>query len=287
MISDLLNTLVFMKKHIRILFFLTQIFPLTLIGQTSVMSYNIRYDNPNDNENWWQNRKSEVARMINYYAPEIIGIQEGLNNQVKYLDSTLLGYKYVGVGRDDGKLKGEYTAIFYKTESIKALSTKTFWLSETPDKVSTGWDASMERIVTFGAFLNKKTNDTLYVFNCHYDHKGKVAQEKSTDLILKIIKDKKITNKKIILLGDFNSESYEVPIKKFQSLLVDNFNKKYVITYGPLGTFNQFKTDLEIKRRIDYIFTKNINVKEYIHIDDRRKNNLHLSDHLPVLIKIE
>lgn len=276
-----------MKKHIRILFFLTQIFPLTLLGQTSVMSYNIRYDNPNDNENWWQNRKSEVARMINYYAPEIIGIQEGLNNQVKYLDSTLLGYKYVGVGRDDGKLKGEYTAIFYKTESIKALSTKTFWLSETPDKVSTGWDASMERIVTFGAFLNKKTNDTLYVFNCHYDHKGKVAQEKSTDLILKIIKDKKITNKKIILLGDFNSESYEVPIKKFQSLLVDNFNKKYVITYGPLGTFNQFKTDLEIKRRIDYIFTKNINVKEYIHIDDRRKNNLHLSDHLPVLIKME
>lgn len=276
-----------MKKHIRILFFLSQILPLTLLGQTSVMSYNIRYDNPNDNENWWKYRKSEVAKMINYYAPEIVGIQEGLNNQVKYLDSTLIGYKYVGVGRDDGKFKGEYTAVFYKTERIKALSTKTYWLSETPDKVSIGWDASMERIVTFGEFLDKKTNDTLYVFNCHYDHKGEVAQKKSTDLILKIIKDKKITNKKIILLGDFNSQPNEAPIKKFESLMVDNYNKKHVTTYGPLGTFNQFKTDLEIKKRIDYIFTKNINVIEYIHIDDRRKNNLHLSDHLPVLIKIE
>ena len=276
-----------MKNYIYTLFFLSQIFPLVLFGQTSVISYNIRYDNPSDNENLWEYRKSEISQMINYYSPEIIGIQESLNNQVKYLDSTLLDYEYIGVGRGDGRSKGEYTAIFYKTERIKLLSTKTFWLSETPDVVSIGWDASMERIVTFGEFLDKKNYDTLYVFNCHYDHIGKVAKIKSTELILNIMENMGIANKKVILMGDFNSETDDEPIELFKTQMVDNYYKKGVITYGPLGTLNQFNPDIVIKKRIDYIFTKNIKVKEYIHIDDRRKNNLFLSDHLPVLMKIE
>jgi len=276
-----------MKKIFYTLIFLIQMFPLLSLGQTSMISFNIRYDNQNDNQNWWKFRKSEVSQMINYYSPEIIGIQEGLNNQIKYLDSTLSDYKYIGVGRDDGELKGEYAAIFYKTERIKLLSTKTYWLSETPDTVSIGWDASMKRIVTFGEFLDKKTNDTYYVFNCHFDHKGKISQLKSVELILNIIEDKGITNDKIILMGDLNCEQDEEPIELLKTEMVDNYNKKGVKTYGPLGTFNQFNPNIEINKRIDYIFTKNIKVKAYVHIDDRRKNNLLLSDHLPVLIKIE
>ena len=276
-----------MKNYIYAFFLLVQICPLALIGQTSIMSYNIRYDNPSDNENWWEYRKHDMSQMMTYYAPEIIGIQEGLNNQVKYLDSVLIDYSYVGVGRDDGKIKGEYTAIFYKTERMKLLTTQTYWLSETPESVSVGWDAAMERIVTFGKFLDVQTNDTLYIFNCHYDHIGKVARKKSTELLLGIMDEMSLADKKIILMGDLNCEPYDEPITLFKTEMVDNYNKKGVLTYGPLGTFNQFNTNSILDKRIDYIFTKNINVKAYRHIDDRKQNNLLLSDHLPVLIKFK
>tara|TARA_B100000963_G_scaffold60131_2_gene48088 strand:+ start:12177 stop:12506 length:330 start_codon:yes stop_codon:yes gene_type:complete len=78
------------------------------------MTFNIRYDNPKDNENWWEYRKSSVVQMFNFYSPEIIGIQEGLYHQLKYIKNSLPEYDYIGVGRDDGKTKGEYAAIFYK-----------------------------------------------------------------------------------------------------------------------------------------------------------------------------
>lgn len=276
-----------MKTYMYIVFFLVQIVPVTVFGQTAVMSYNLRYNNPKDQENWWEHRKSEVAEMISYYAPEILGIQEGLNSQVKYLDSTLLGYNYIGVGRDDGKQKGEYAAIFYKTESMTLLASKTYWLSETPDRVSVGWDASMERVVTFGKFLDKRSQDTLYVFNAHYDHKGKVARKKSTELILSVMDTMGIADKKVLLMGDLNSEPNNEPIKLFKTQMVDHYNQKGVITYGPTGTFHGFDTQGTLNKRIDYIFTKNVNAKAYIHIDDRRKNNLYLSDHLPVLLKME
>ena len=113
-----------MKKYSYIIFLLI---PLTLSSQTSIMSYNIRYSTQNDGENWWEFRKNEVAQLIDYYSPEIFGIQEGLENQVKYLDTFLSNYSYVGVGRDDGKLKGEYAAIFYKHERLKLISTKTYF----------------------------------------------------------------------------------------------------------------------------------------------------------------
>ena len=112
------------------------------------MTYNIRYNNPNDNENWWENRKEEVVHMIKYYHPDIFGIQEGLNDQVNYLNNSLPNYSYTGVGRDDGKEKGEYTAIFYNSDKFELINSKTYWLSNTPNKVSVGWDASMERITT-------------------------------------------------------------------------------------------------------------------------------------------
>ncbi len=225
--------------------------------------------------------------MIHYYSPEIIGIQEGLNHQVTHLDINLNNYKYVGVGRDDGQFKGEYTAIFYKAKRLKLLESKTYWLSDTPDMVSVGWDASMERIVTFAKFKNLKTNNILYVFNAHFDHIGKIAREKSAKLIIKIIKDKKILGNKVIVMGDLNCEPKDRPIEILKEFVEDTSQNKSVVTYGPSGTFNHFNSEMIINKRIDYILTKNIEVLKYIHLDDRRKNNLFLSDHLPVLIKIK
>ena len=276
-----------MKNYIYILLFLIQLIPLTVFSQTSIMSYNIRYSTQNDNENWWEHRKEEVAQLIDYYSPEILGIQEGLDKQVKYLDTFLSNYSYVGVGRDDGKLKGEYAAIFYKHERLKLISTKTYWLSETPDEISIGWDASFKRVVTFGEFYDIQTKDTLYVFNCHFDHKGKISRKKSAELILQIIEDKKITNKKVIVMGDLNCEPDDEPMKLLKVNLEDTYNSVGTVTYGPVGTFNEFNTEMLLQRRIDYILVKNIEVKEYRHIDDRRKNNLFPSDHLPIQIKFK
>ena len=268
-----------------ILISLLQLVPLILLSQTSVMSYNIRYATQNDNENQWEYRKEEVAKLIDYYGPEIFGIQEGLYNQVTYLDSVLQDYKYVGVGRDDGKMKGEYTAIYYKHDRFKLISTQTYWLSETPDRPSVGWDASMERIATFGEFYDVRTKDTLYVFNCHFDHIGKTSRKNSANLLLKIMDDRNIKHKKVLVLGDLNCEPMDEPMEILKTELTDTYTSQSTLTYGPYGTFNQFNSQMVLQKRIDYILVKNIEVQEYRHIDDRRKNNLYPSDHLPVQIK--
>jgi endonuclease/exonuclease/phosphatase family metal-dependent hydrolase len=251
------------------------------------MSFNIRYNNINDNENWWEHRKAEIVKTLNFYSPDLLGVQEGLNDQIKYLDSELVDYTYVGVGRDDGKLKGEYAAIFYKKKLFKLLGTKTYWLSETPETVSIGWDASMERIVTFAQFKDYRNGNILYVFNTHFDHIGKISRKKSAELILRIIKEEELEKKKIIVMGDLNSNPKELPIEILKTKLDDAYDKSIAQPYGPIGTFNGFDLNNKLNNRIDYIFTKNIDVLQYINIDDRRVNNLYLSDHFPVLIRID
>lgn len=274
-----------MKKFYPIIFLLLT--TLCLNAQNSIMSYNIRYNNPNDGENWWKNRKQEVAGMIKHYQPDILGVQEGLNDQVNYLDTVLVNYSFVGVGRDDGKKKGEYAAIFFNKTTIELLETKTYWLSETPGAISVGWDASMERIVTYGKFRDKSGGNLIHIFNCHYDHIGKVARENSSRLILQLIEDNNLKNERIAVIGDFNSLPNQKPITILKTELQDAFEVSRSKPYGPIGTFNGFDTEKVMGDRIDYILVKNIHVRQYMNIDDRRKNNLWLSDHTPVMIRLK
>ena len=120
--------------------------------------------------------------------------------------------------------------------------------------------------------------------HCHFDHIGKISRKKSAELILQIIEDKKITNKKVIVMGDLNCGPDDEPMELLKVNLEDTYNSVGTVTYGPVGTFNQFNTEILLQKRIDYILVKNIEVKEYRHIDDRRKNNLFPSDHLPIQI---
>lgn len=263
------------------------ILPTVMQGQLSLMTYNIRYNTPNDQENWWEYRKSDVADLINYYAPDIIGIQEGLHAQVSYLDSTLVDYDYVGVGRDDGKNKGEFTAIFYNSNKVEPISNTTYWLSETPDKVSVGWDASMERITTFAIFEDKVSGDSLFVFNCHFDHRGPIARENSAKLINELIEKKGLLNERIIVMGDLNCLPDDTPIQAFETLLDDTYHISEQKPYGPKGTWCSFDTQTKPVRRIDYILSRNNKVLRYANIDDRRPNGLNVSDHLPVFVVVE
>lgn len=259
----------------------------TALGQTTgLITYNIRYDNPNDGENIWENRKNKMAGLLNYYEPSFLGIQEGLLHQVEYLDSCLLSHDYIGVGRDDGKQKGEYCAIFYDTTIYKVIINSTFWLSETPDTPSNGWDANLNRICTYGLFENLGTKKRIWVMNTHFDHRGKMARENSARLISKRIDQINEDNLPLVLMGDFNATSEQKPIQILKATLSDALEISEKPFYGPPGTSNGFRQE-EIVRRIDYFFSKNVKVLSYSHIDDRRDNNYHVSDHLPVLMIID
>jgi len=251
-----------------------------------LISYNIRYDNNWDVENSWSLRKNSIRQLLNDYNPSIFGIQEGLLNQVNFIDSALIKYDYVGVGRDDGKMEGEFCAIYFDTTRYKIRNNSTFWLSETPDVVSVGWDAALERICTYGLFENKTSGEEFWVFNTHFDHLGVIARKKSSALILKKIKEINTQSLPVILMGDFNSIPDSDPIKILKSDLIDALQISLENLEGPQGTFNGFDMMLPIDNRIDYIFTKNVKVLSYRHIDDRLNNNRHISDHLPVMIEI-
>jgi len=267
--------------------FILLLLPLLIQAQLSVMTYNIRYNNPDDKENAWEERKQDVLDMIAYYAPDILGIQEGLYDQVAYLDEALEAYTYVGVGRDDGENSGEFTAIFYSKEKLTLIQTQTYWLSETPNRVSVGWDASMERITTFAEFEDRNTKARYHVFNCHFDHRGPKARENSAKLIVEYLETKQLVNKQVIVMGDLNCSPNDAPIDIFKKQLDDSHDISASKSYGPIGTWCSFKTDVIPENRIDYILTKNLKVLRYAHIDDRRPNNLNLSDHLAVFIDIE
>ena len=253
----------------------------------SIMSYNIRYDNTWDVENSWTIRRNKVSQILIQYAPSIIGIQEGLLNQVQYIDSCLINYDYVGVGRDDGKEQGEFCAIYFDTTRFTVLNHSTFWLSETPDTISVGWDAALERICTYGLFKDRNTAEEFWVFNTHFDHMGAMAREQSSGLILKRIKKINRRSLPLILMGDFNSIPDSPPVNRIKTDLSDALQISLEELQGPMGTFNGFNADLPIEKRIDYIFTRNVKVLSYIHINDRLNNNRHISDHLPVMIKIQ
>ena len=253
----------------------------------SILSYNIRYDNDWDIENSWKIRRNMVGKILVQYSPSIIGIQEGLLNQVQYIDSSLIDYDYVGVGRDDGIKKGEFCAIYFDTTRYVLLKNSTFWLSETPDTISVGWDAALERICTYGLFKDRITKKEFWVFNTHFDHIGVVAREKSSELILNRIDKINRQSLPVILMGDFNSIPNSPPIKEIKTKLSDALKISLEKLQGPRGTFNGFNEDLPIEKRIDYIFTNNLKVLSYTHINDRLNNNRHISDHLPVMIKIQ
>ena len=253
----------------------------------TIISYNIRYDNKWDKENLWTLRKDRLSELLMDYNPSIFGIQEGLLNQVEWIDSTLGNYNYIGAGRDDGKVKGEFCAIYFDTNRYEVINHSTFWLSETPDIASVGWDAALERICTYGLFKKRITDEKVWVFNAHFDHIGTKARKRSSELILKKIEKLNTQFFPVVLMGDFNSNPDSDPIKILKNSLQDALEISSTKLKGPRGTFNGFDNRHPLDNRIDYIFVKNMKILSYRHIDDRLNNNRHISDHFPVMITIQ
>ena len=171
----------------------------------SIMSFNIRYDTKDDGEHQWSNRKAACVKMLKEITPSVFGIQEGLRHQVNFLDEKLPEYDHVGVGRDDGKTSGEFAAIFYLKDRFEIINTGNFWLSETPEQPSLGWDANNIRIVTWVKLKDLNHKNELYVFNTHFDHMGSEARKESAKLVIKRINSIAGNDSRVYLCGDFNA----------------------------------------------------------------------------------
>ena len=250
------------------------------------MSYNIKYANENDGENSWSNRKNHITKQIKFYEPGIFGVQEALEIQLKHFKAEMDNYKYVGVGRDDGKEAGEFSAIFYNAEEFEVLENDTFWLSETPAEISVGWDAAMERICTYAKFKEKKSEKVFWVFNTHFDHVGEKARENSAKLIWEKISALNKENLPVILMGDLNLEPHTGGIRFLMRKMNDS-KAVAKLDFGPEGTYNGYNFEEPVTRRIDYIFTSDeIEVKKYGVLSDS-KDLKYPSDHLPVWVEVD
>ncbi|MEL0269720.1 MAG: endonuclease/exonuclease/phosphatase family protein [bacterium] len=282
-----------MKKYSFI--FLATFLIFFFIGQTavegndihSVITYNIKYDDYSNGENSWNVRKVALLDLINTLSPDILGIQEGLIHQVEFLASKMNDYKYVGVGREDANRKGEYCAIFFNEKKYKLLKNSTFWLSESPNEVSIGWDAALERICTYSLLEAINGGNKIWVFNTHFDHVGNIAREESARLILEKIKMLNIQEEPVLVMGDFNALEKSKVIDILRQSLNDTMRDADIEHKGPIGTFNNFLNNQEIIKRIDYIFSKGFQTISHQHVDKRLDNGNHISDHLPVFVKVK
>ena len=179
----------------------------------SVISFNIRVDNAADGTNVWRNRRDAVVTMIERERPMLLGLQEAQPHQITYLSEHCPDYAWYGLGRDTGKVPPatdsyaaeETMAIFWRTAELELLDKGTFWLSETPDQVSKGWDASYRRTCTWAGFRHKKSGQTCYFFNTHLDNDGKVAREESIKLLVSRMKTINSKRRVSFLTADFNS----------------------------------------------------------------------------------
>lgn len=258
----------------------------------TVMTFNIRFNTSSDDMDAWPYRKDKFVSEVVFHDVQLLGVQEALHEQMMDIRERLPRFNYIGVGRDDGKEKGEYSAIFFDTTRLQLVTSETFWLSETPTVAgSKSWDAAITRVVTWGQFRDRKTKKLFFAFNTHFDHMGKVARRESARILLNKVKEIAGTTPAIVT-GDFNSEPTDEPIK----IIVDKDDplhltdsKEISVTphYGPTGTFNGFKSKERNDQPIDYIFVKGKwDILTHATISESWEGRF-ASDHFAVLAKLK
>lgn len=282
-------------------------------AEFNVATYNLRLLNKDDTKkgNGWERRCPVVAGLIRFHEFNIFGTQEGFKSQLEDLKSLLPGYEYTGVAREDGKERGEHSAIFYDTNMFELLDHGDFWLSETPDVPGLGWDAACVRICSWGKFRHKDSGKEFQFYNLHLDHVGERARIESVLLVQKKMKEIGM-DLPTFLTGDFNvDQTHEMyGVLSASDFLSDSFEAADFV-YALNGTFNSYQTDGYTGSRIDHIFvTDDIEVEKYGVLTDTYRTSLETdaqydakdfpkevklnayrsrvpSDHFPVKIKVK
>lgn len=265
--------------------------PVAEKAQIEWATFNIRMDTDADSLNSWKYRKDNVCKYITDKKMDIVGMQEVLHHQLEDLKAGLPGYAAIGVGREDGKTKGEYSAILYRTDKFEVLDSNTFWLSQYPDSAGfIGWDGACTRVATWAKFKDKATGKIFMGVNTHFDHVGVEARKNGALLIIQRIKDI-VGDQPAVLTGDFNvSDTSEA----YQTLTTNEFvlkdaHKIAEKTSGPAYTFHGFgRVPMEEREKIDFIFvTPQIRVLDSEITQDPEGPTGYLSDHNPQIVHVE
>jgi len=252
-----------------------------------VMTFNLRYATANDGEDAWPKRHDLLLRTIQAFDPDLLGTQEALEVQVAYLSEHLSGYQAVGVGRDDGKRKGEFSAVLFKTARFELLDSGTFWLSETPDMPgSKSWDSSLPRIASWVKLSERNGGGTFLYLNTHWDHRGNQARVESAKLIRRWLQEH-AKGVAAIVTGDFNVNDDHAGYRTLVDQtgegprLVDVFRAVHPQAGAEEATFHGFSGKAE-GRRIDYILATPEFTPREAAIDRTSRDGRYPSDHFPV-----
>lgn len=249
-------------------------------SEVRVISYNIRYLNNKDGDNSWDFRKQASINMVNEERPTVFGLQEAVKAQVDFLAENLPNYAHYGVGRDDGKEKGEFMAIFYDTEEVELLDKGTFWLSATPETPSKGWDGQCFRTCTWTIFKCKATGKRFAFFNTHLDHRGKEAQREGMKTIVKMIQEKVGSDVPVFLSGDFNTRTNDPIYEPLKAIMTDS--RELAAETDHRGTYTGFRVR-ENPVVVDHIFVRGAEVDKFQVLCDKNYGAEYISDHYPVL----
>jgi endonuclease/exonuclease/phosphatase family metal-dependent hydrolase len=254
-----------------------------------VMSFNIRYGTARDGENHWDRRKDFLADTVKAFGPDLLGTQETLGFQRDFLAKKLAGYGVLGVGRDDGKEKGEMMAVYWRDARFEKTDGGHFWLSKTPDDAgSKAWDTSLPRMATWVLLKDRKGGKDVLFLNTHFDHLGTEARAESA----KLIREKVLTLGKgcsVIVTGDFNAGEGGAPYKalfgpreKEESPLLDSFRVAHPKKGEAEGTMSWFRAGPSKGDRIDWIGVSRDWRVISAGIDRTEKGGRTPSDHFPV-----
>ena len=253
-------------------------------GELKVMSYNIRLGSVNDGTNSWMYRCGATLEMIEDQKPDVLGVQEALADQVKFVEEFTKDYDYVGVGRTDGKSKGEHMAIYWNKKTVKMLKWGTFWLSETPDTPSKGWDAACYRTATWALMKDKRTGKRFYVVNTHLDHEGVEARKNGLKLIVDRIGKINPQGYPMVLTGDFNILPTAPELKDLDACMKSA--RKVASKTDSHRTYNGWgkeKTD----KVIDYIYYSGFaSCLEYQTVTKTYSDRKYISDHYPIFARL-
>lgn len=274
-------------KKISLLLILTVFCVFSFAQTLTVMTYNIRLNVAVDGENAWPLRKDFLTSQIRFYNPDLFGVQEATPGQVNDISTLLPQYGCLGIGRD-GEGKGEASDIYFKKDRFLVKESNTFWLSETPDEISKGWDAAFNRVCTYALLKDKESKKLIWVFNTHLDHIGEDARTKGIQLILTKIAALNTKDYPVIFMGDFNSEPDAERIVNLKKVMNDSRDVSEEKPFGPVGTFNDFKHNEAVTKLIDYIFISkdaDLKVKKYAVLSDS-KDLKYPSDHFPVYVEL-
>jgi endonuclease/exonuclease/phosphatase family metal-dependent hydrolase len=257
------------------------------LPELELITYNIRMNTPSDGKHAWPQRREHVFSLIRFHRAQVFGVQEALPEQMDELAAAFPDFAYEGVGRDDGDRAGEFSAVFYSNERFRKLDGGTFWLSESPEECSYGWDAACRRVCSWVKLEEPSSHRILYVFNTHFDHKGMEARRNSARLILSKISEITGGEGPVVLCGDFNLAPDTEPIAEIREQLGDAFEVTELPPYGSVGTYHGFTYDDPVEERIDYVFvSKEVRVLRYGALTDSRDRTF-FSDHLPVLVTLQ